>query len=298
MLNLMVDKETLALHENAVIVQIGLVVFDGNFNPVTELDLKIDVTASLLDGFEADSGTARGFWAKQPAAVIRSVLYDGPRLPPRDAARVLDKWLKDVFKGKDFAVWANGILFDIPKMDNLFKRYGMKPLTDRTRYNLVYDFRTLRAAAKQLYPLQYAHANELLKNDSLHNALADCHWQVAMLSAVMAILGGQYEIMDDTPSDLDIEPVTGDNGEVEHVQVARATHAPDMTAIPVDQRPGNPTPINEESEKRWEDEDPQAEEFLEHVYGAADKDNPAERKMLAEEHIPPQEFNRDNVDNT
>ncbi len=256
MLNLMVDKETLALHENAVIVRIGLVVFDGNFTPFTELDLKIDGTASLLDGFEVDPGTARGFWAKQDAAVIRSVLYDGPRIPPRDAARVLDKWLKDVFKGQNFTIWANGILFDIPKFDNLFKRYGMKPLTDRTRYNLVYDFRTLRAAAKQLYPLKVAHAEELLKNGSLHNALADCHWQVAMLSATMAILGGQYEIVDDTPSDLDIEPVTNDQGQIEHVQVQ--PQAPDLS--------GQQMLSEQVDEPQWDDQ-PEDDSFMAHVYG-------------------------------
>ena len=259
MLNLMVDKETLALHKTAVIVQIGLVVFDGNFNPVTELDLKIDVTASLLDGFEADPGTARGFWAKQPTAVIRSVLYDGPRLTPRDAARVLDKWLKDVFKGQDFAVWANGILFDIPKFDHLFERYGMKPLTARTRYNLVYDFRTLRAAAKQLYPLKYAHAEELLKNDALHNALADCHWQVAMLGAVMAILGGKYEIVDDS-----IPPETEPPELVGELAEPPAQRAPD----------GQRKVLIEEAapEPSWDDQ-PEDDAFLAHVYGETPSTN-------------------------
>ena len=205
MLNLMVDKETLALHVNAVIVQIGLVVFDANFTPVSELKLNIDITSSLLDGFEVDPKTARDFWAKQPTAVKQSVLFAGPRIPPRDAANILDKWLKDTFKGENFTIWANGILFDIPKFDHFFHRYGLKALTDRTRYNLVYDYRTIRAAVEQLYPKHLEHAKDIMKNDMSHDALADCHYQVGMLDACMAILAGEYQMIDD---DLDMSGIT------------------------------------------------------------------------------------------
>ena len=198
MLSLMVDKETLALHVNAVIVQIGLVVFDANFNPVSELKLNIDVTTSLLDGFEADPKTCRDFWAKQSMATKQSVLFEGPRIPPRDAANVLDKWLKDTFKGENFNVWANGILFDIPKFDHFFQRYGLKPLTDRTRYNLVYDYRTIRAAVESLYPKELKHAKDIMTNSMAHDALADCYYQLGMLNACMAILARTYSIVDDS----------------------------------------------------------------------------------------------------
>lgn len=192
MLNVMIDTETLALGENAVILQVGLVTFDDKFMPLDFLDLKIDVTASLLDGFEASKETCRDFWAKQDKNVIRSVMYEGPRMPPRDAARVLDQWFKDNFRDQKVRVYANGILFDIPKIDNLMTRYGMKSLTSHIKYNQIIDFRSIRTFVKEQCPDKVNVAEGLSVNNSLHNAVADSQWQISMLGALADIVRGNF----------------------------------------------------------------------------------------------------------
>lgn len=262
MYQIMVDSETLALHENAVIAQIAFVMFDANFNIINELDVKIDITHSLLDGFEVDPGTAHKFWAKQDKKVIEDVLLSQPRLTPKNAAKVIDKWFKANVDG-DFSVWANGILFDVPKVDRFLLRYGFKSMTARTRYNLVYDFRTLRAAAKQIAPDLYAAAEKTYTNATLHNALSDCYWQINMLKAVMSILSAPYqiaavneaepatvEVKTETPNTFELEPMTPVAG------VAEAS-----------------TEMLTE-EKTWEDEDNSLDSdgFLQHVYGRTGKD--------------------------
>lgn len=235
MLSLMADTETLALHDNAVILQIGLVAFDENFNIVGQLDMRLDIASSLMDGFESDPKTARDFWGKQPAEVTRSVMYDQPRLPPKDAARVIDRWMKETFKG-EFTICANGILFDIPKLDKFMTRYGMKGISERTKYNRVYDFRTMRSVAKQLFPKELEHAESIMVNNMQHNAISDCMWQIGMMDAIMAILGGKYQILDESADTQD------------------AFLNPPIT-------PDDP------NEATWDD--PEPDSFMEHVLGAS-----------------------------
>jgi len=257
MLSLMADTETLALEDNAVILQIGLIAFDGDFNVVGQLDVKLDIASSLMDGFVSNPDTASKFWGNQSASVVRSVMYDQPRLPPKDAARVVDQWLKDTFKG-EFTIWANGILFDIPKLDKFMTRYGLKTISSRTKYNRVYDFRTLRTTAQQLYPENVKHAESIMINQLQHNALADCMWQVGLMSAIMSILAGQYQIIDDLS---------------EAVPMAESlSYNDDWTKPDGEPKPdplANPPVFREDpDEKQWEDDNESGDSFMKHVLGA------------------------------
>jgi len=243
MFNLMIDLESLALDNNAIIPQIGFLIFDEHYLPCGELCVNIDITSSLMDGFNVDPKTIK-FWRDQDTAVVNSVLYSEPRLKPRLAAQLIDKWIKDTFKGEDFMIWANGILFDVPKIDNLMTRYGLSPLTSHTRYNNIHDFRTLRNTAKALYPAQYEHANSIIKNESTHNALADCYWQLETLGAIMQILSGDYHLVKQNES---VPPTTDKEPKIQEWE------------------------SNKEPEiKEWEEVE-NSGDFLEHVYGETEQ---------------------------
>ncbi len=253
MYQVMIDLETLGLDDNAVIVQIAFVIFDPNFNIINELDIKLDVTMSLLDGFEADRNTAHKFWAKQDKKVIEEVFFSQPRLAPRNAAQLIDKWLKSAIGDQQFAIWANGILFDVPKIDGFMNRYGFKPITARTRYNLVYDLRSIMATGKQLHPEAMEAAKKLHNQGSLHNALHDCYYQINMLKSTMDCLGRKVEA-DFELEDMIEAPATASVSElVETGQLVK------------------PEVLTEE--KAWEDEVEQPDPFLMHVYGRTGKDS-------------------------
>lgn len=259
MLNLMIDLETLGIDDNSVILQVGLVTFDKNFTPQKQLNMKIDIASSLLDGFTTEVSCARDFWAKQPAHVIRSVMHDNPRLPPKDAANVISKWL-DTHLPDEFTIWAHGILFDVPKLDKLLTRYGQKSLTSRTKYNRILDLRTLTKTVNQIAPKKLAHAQSLMGNANEHDAIADCHYQIAMASACMAILSGEYEIL------------KGD----------RMPEPPKEEKIEVPPQVAQPLMVNEENdpllnvpdmtdpnEKSWEDEGIEDDDFTTYVLGGS-----------------------------
>lgn len=257
MLGLMIDIESLALEDNALITQIGFVVFDEDYNPVGDLCVNLDITAGLLDGFDVNPDTLK-FWRGQNKDVVNSVMYAQPRLTPRVAAQLIDKWIKDTFKGENFIIWANGLLFDIPKIDGLMRRYGLKPVTDHTRYNKIQDFRTVRQTAKDLHPIHFDHMQTIITNDSLHNALADCYWQLETLAGVMQILGGKYSLRE--PSEGEVDPYP----ELTQTRPAMLHNADEVTMVPVLDEEFSPV-----DEPTWEDEepDPVAGEFFEHVFG-------------------------------
>lgn len=198
MINVMVDIETLGVGKNPVILQIGIVLFNEKFQHIGHLNLHVDTVESILEGYEVESGAVK-FWKDQGSGLRDSVIAtsanDISGMTPQHAAASINRFLGKNVKG-DFTIWANGILFDIPKIDNLLEKFGYKSLTDRTRYNLVYDTRTLYSAAKQINLEAFEHAKSLCNSDgNAHNALADCAWQIGMLSATMSILSGSYEIL-------------------------------------------------------------------------------------------------------
>lgn len=260
MLHAMIDLETLGLDDDAVIAQIAIIVFDDDRNPVTKICLNLDITAGLMDQFTVDPKTCK-FWAGQPSNVKHAVLYQTPRIPPHDAAKILDKWLKETFKGKDFMVWANGILFDIPKLDNLLTRYGMKGLTERTRYSNIMDFRSVRRTAKTLYPEQFKHAENIMgDNPNMHNAEADCMWQIQMLDAYLCIMSGQYEIIQEN-SDAN----TSEQSAVIDTAISKLSEAdtPPAELTETNDPLLNP-PVMKDDIPEWDDQE-LSDDFMKHV---------------------------------
>ena len=201
MKHLMTDLETLDTSDTAAVIQVGLVVFDDDGNLLGDLCVNINVIDSLLNGFTTKVDTCKNFWAKQPPEVQQSVLYPAEQYSCREAAQLIDKFLKSQFEGK-FTIWSNHLMFDIPKLNLLLTKMGFKSLTDRTPHYLVEDFASVKNACKRLYPDEFEAAKGKLSNDMAHNAVADCYYQISLLHSCYEIMGDRVKI----PTDLLKQP--------------------------------------------------------------------------------------------
>ena len=194
MKHLMTDLESLDTSDTAVVIQVGMVVFDDDGNLLGELCVNINAIDSLLNGFTTSVDTCKNFWAKQDRAVKESVLYPTEQYSCREAARLIDRFLKDQFGTEKFTIWSNHLLFHIPKTNLLLTKCGFKSLSDRTPHYLVEDFASVKNTAKRLYPDEFEVAKKSLSNEMAHNAVADCYYQIALLHSCYDILGNRVRI--------------------------------------------------------------------------------------------------------
>ena len=138
--HLMIDLETLSLRNNAIIMQIGWALFDPNImGGVNDSGaFSLNPKEQMKIGRELDYSTFE-WWMKQtyPAreALLKHVSAD--TMP-----ELLDAFVSHFEWEKIEGVWANGILFDLAILVNLFEQY------DRDvpwHYRSPRDFKTLRA---------------------------------------------------------------------------------------------------------------------------------------------------------
>lgn len=201
----MTDLETLDTEDSAVVVQVGMVVFDDDGNLLGELCVNINAIDSLLNGFTTSVDTCKNFWAKQPKEVKASVLYPKEQYSCREAARLIDKFLKTQFEDK-FTIWSNHLLFDVPKINLLLTKMGFKSLTARTPHYLVEDFASVKNSCKRLYPEEFQAAKDKMSNDMAHNAVADCYYQISLLHSCYEIMGNRIKV----PAELLKAPTAAD----------------------------------------------------------------------------------------
>ncbi len=115
---IMLDSETLGTSPNAVILTIGAVKFDP-YNlqePHTPLYFRIDVDEQTALGRTIDQSTL-DWWGKQDAAIFEEAMSDEDRIPLSDVITQINKYVVGVDK-----IWAQGILFDIGMLENLYRQ--------------------------------------------------------------------------------------------------------------------------------------------------------------------------------
>lgn len=269
MKHLMTDLETLDTSDTAAVIQVGLVVFDDDGNLLGDLCVNINAIDSLLNGFTTNVDTCKNFWAKQPKAVKQSVLYPSEQYSCREAARLIDKFLKTQFEEK-FTIWSNHLLFDIPKLNLLLTKMGFKSLTDRTPHYLVEDFASVKNTCKRLYPDEFNAAKDNLSNDMQHNAVADCYYQISLLHSCYEIMGDRIKIPTELLKTQPQEPLCG-------VQPSELVDRGLLTE-PVVGEPGpevapddpllNPPMMDDDDLESWEDDEVvnSQDPFLTEVY--------------------------------
>ena len=116
----MIDLETLDTVPGAQILTIGGVKFDPTnlLEPYDEFYYRFQLDGQDEKGRSTSESTLE-WWGRQDDAIIEEAFGDHDRKDVGEILRSLKKW----FVGCD-AVWAQGIAFDIPMMEDICRQYG------------------------------------------------------------------------------------------------------------------------------------------------------------------------------
>jgi hypothetical protein len=119
MKHLLIDVETLGIHEDSVLLQFTALMYKGKGgeDSIEEflgncdiLDLKLAVDDQVRKGRKIDKDTVR-WWKDQPSAVQKLVFVPDPKrdLPLDEAMTRFESWLKDnSFSKKQDTIWQRG----------------------------------------------------------------------------------------------------------------------------------------------------------------------------------------------
>lgn len=171
MADCMLDLETLSTHPDAVVLTFGAVKFDPYSQTINEslsLYLRIDVDEQIALDRHVDDGTIE-WWGNQAPEVRNEALGDQDRVSLDEFTNKLNKFLVGVKN-----IWAQGPVFDIVILENLYKQIG-KPAP--WFYWQIRDSRTLFGV----------HGDPRAKGRAgLHNALSDCVYQANGVQEIYA----------------------------------------------------------------------------------------------------------------
>lgn len=136
--DVMIDIETLGLDSHALVLSIGAIPFDcvGRDGPWfgDPFFAVPDMLEQILSGRTIERSTQL-FWSAQSEQASNHWRNPLRTLAVRSALAELSDFLKDAPR-----IWANGIVFDIGVLNDLYRQVGMTP---PWKYNAVRDARTL-----------------------------------------------------------------------------------------------------------------------------------------------------------
>jgi hypothetical protein len=160
-MDIMLDLETLGFRPECVILTFGAIKFDPYSlkEPGPGIYHRIDVDEQVALGRTIDEGTIE-WWGTQPEDVREEALGEDGRIGLTEFAASLNKFLV----GAD-NIWAQGPVFDIAIIENLFLQMGL-PVP--WQFWQISDSRTLFKV----------HGDpRVAGREAAHNALADCYYQ-------------------------------------------------------------------------------------------------------------------------
>lgn len=164
--HVMIDLETLSTSPNAVVFQIGAQAFDleaGSFCDAG-LMMYVDAQEGIRAGLDVDWSTIK-WWMTVPD---NDRIVSGSEISIREALTELGKYVR-----RNDRVWSNGAAFDIPIMENHYRRARMDI---PWKYHNVLDVRTLKwlKPAPRVEPIMAHHA--------LSDAQAQALWVIKMMA--------------------------------------------------------------------------------------------------------------------
>lgn len=169
-MDVMLDLETLGTRPDCVILTLGAV----KFNPYTAdmpgpgLYLRPDVDEQISRGREVQEETVE-WWLKQAEDVREEALGTEGRVSIEQMYRELNRFLVGVEN-----IWAQGPVFDIAILENLYRQYGWPT---PWQFWQIRDSRTLFGAL----------GDPRVKGKvGLHNALEDCVSQAQAVQKVFS----------------------------------------------------------------------------------------------------------------
>lgn len=183
--NIMCDLETLGLANDAIILSIGMVVFDNN-GVIATYYAKLDVEEQRTLGRTTTQSTL-DFWEKQTPEA-RSVLDPNqPTVSVTEALNAIDALFHSY---PEAYIWGNDTLFDVGKLTSLYTSACREapwkywsPRCYRTLYN------SLRNSFEGRYGVM---ADEAPRVGTYHNALDDALTQTHRLLKAHEDLGLEF----------------------------------------------------------------------------------------------------------
>jgi len=171
-MDVMLDLETLGTQPGCVILTLGAVKFNpyDTQEPGPGLYIRPDVDEQIARGREVQEDTL-AWWAQQNEEVREEALGTEGRVPVEEMYRQLNRFLVGTNN-----IWAQGPVFDIAILENLYMQYGWPT---PWQFWQISDSRTLFKV----------HGDPRKKTELLHNALADCVSQAEAVQKIYADLG-------------------------------------------------------------------------------------------------------------
>jgi hypothetical protein len=169
----MLDLETLGTRPDCVILTLGAVKFDPYTlqEPGPGLYVRPDVDEQIACGREVQDDTLK-WWMDQAEDVREEALGESGRISIEEMYRQLNRFLV----GAE-CIWAQGPVFDIAILENLYRQYGWPT---PWQFWQIRDSRTLFGV----------HGDPRVKGKvGLHNALEDCVSQATAVQQIYRNLG-------------------------------------------------------------------------------------------------------------
>lgn len=174
--HVMADLETLSTADNALILSIGGVLFDGD-TILDKFHVGIDPVDAERYGLRVDAATAWGYWANPERDEARKRLFELPKVDLFAALDGFSIWVQQTPTDERGSLWGNGATFDNVLIQNAYKAAGLE---NPFSYKQQACYRTL----KNLCPeVEYAQIGVA------HDALDDAQSQAAHLQAICKRLG-------------------------------------------------------------------------------------------------------------
>lgn len=173
--DVMIDIETLSTDPaEALVLSIGVLEFDCSdaAGPrfLKEALWTPSIVEQLLHGRKVDRST-QDWWRAQPAETQAHWANPEILCDVKTALLGLGNFLRDVAPTR---LWANGIVFDLGILENLYRSYGLET---PWRYNIARDARTFYDIVPSTRQLGAGDANACIA----HHPIGDCKSQVIRL---------------------------------------------------------------------------------------------------------------------
>ena len=159
----MIDLETLDTKPSCTVLSLGAIKFNpfDDSEPHSELYLKVSVDDQDRLGRTTSDDTI-AWWAKQDPAAMEEAFDQTGAVTVEESLRQLTKWMVGVD-----TLWGHGYGFDITIIEDMY-RMVKQPIP--WNFWIVKDSRTLFGCCEK-------DPRKILKQENLHNALADAYFQ-------------------------------------------------------------------------------------------------------------------------
>jgi 3' exoribonuclease, RNase T-like len=170
-MDVVIDLETLGVKADTTILTLGAIKFDpySSDEPGPGIYLKPEVDRQSELG-RSHCGSTLEWWSKQAAAVREEAFDEENRIPLEQMISELNRFLVGAN-----AIWAQGSVFDIGILENLYQQLG---------HPIPWNFWQIRDS-RTLFKLVPEDPRPKDRNQA-HNALADCYYQALGIQEVYA----------------------------------------------------------------------------------------------------------------